>query len=532
MPRAIFSEKRASEELLCSYIAGFAVNEAAEVYRSLVRQDKKVSSETKQALLELLAFYNEEEALDEDLVMGAFGTKTESTTWKEGGLAEEIYSQLDPVTPEAKCALLCGMVRHGHFARGHKLVNQCGAEDIVLSTDGYNAAIRCVSQEDGLAMAWPKVLDILKEMKDKGVPVNEGTTRAILKWLRSCSVKDYSTSCQLALSSMSEFKSIGIRFSLGVYLCLIQVFCRRGFSSCAPAIDILNSIKGQDWTRICSEDDLDFLPIVMTIASIHNSLTLAYQLNDLVATGHNELLLADLNNAYQFYRRFLAVVLRHEPVDVFMEHYSRLVPHIYSPICVMYKDILSQIKSQGGYMHLPKIWTDMTTSSFSEAKKEVRLEVTQLFLEVALEVPNLQSEPYLSQPLYEVCNEAVRDVMDRTDDAKFGLRENALAAPICDLAIKVSMTATGDLSLASRVLEFFLKEVDRTPGMLREETVSNVFTASCNAGDKELAKMCALYGAAVGHSGSSDHTRKLADQFELDELDKKQLNSIFSHEMQ
>ena len=70
--------------------------------RALKNRGESVSSELKQSLLELICFYNEEEAWGEDDNLTTGIIVMEKQEWKSGGLAEEIYSE--ERTPQARSA--------------------------------------------------------------------------------------------------------------------------------------------------------------------------------------------------------------------------------------------------------------------------------------------------------------------------------------------------------------------------------------------------------------------------------------------
>ena len=78
-------------------------------------------------------------------------------------------------------------------------------------------------------------------------------------------------------------------------------------------------------------------------------------------------------------RNFLTTVVRNEEVDVAMELYNTLVPHLYSPNLDTYKNLLIQIDAQRGHKHLPKLWTDLEASSFCGTNVITRMQFLERF---------------------------------------------------------------------------------------------------------------------------------------------------------
>ena len=78
----------------------------------------------------------------------------------------------------------------------------------------------------------------------------------------------------------------------------------------------------------------------------------------------------------------MATVLRNESIDVSMELYSTLVPHVFSPNIDFYRQLIQEIDIQKGHNHLPKIWIDLGASNFTglgNSKIEQKMQIMERF---------------------------------------------------------------------------------------------------------------------------------------------------------
>ena len=85
---------------------------------------------------------------------------------------------------------------------------------------------------------------------------------------------------------------------------------------------------------------------------------------------------------FYFFRHFMATVLRNESIDVSMELYSTLVPHVFSPNIDFYRQLIQEIDIQKGHNHLPKIWIDLGASNFTglgNSKIEQKMQIMERF---------------------------------------------------------------------------------------------------------------------------------------------------------
>lgn len=567
MPRLMYSEKKASEEMLRVFLAGHNVKDSVKVYRALEKRGEKVGAETRQALLEVLCFHNEEEAIEEDfnLISGVTEWREEAVQWKVGGLAEEIYAE-EP-TPQARSALLCAMAKYSKFERGWELYQECKAAGDPLDVEALNAAIRCVSVKGGFVLGWQEVTAILNRMKDSGAGPDHGTVLACLKWLVPFRQQDHALACEKSLAVLSEFKSAGVPVSLAAYKAVANVFCKRGKSN-EMAHHIMAAVANQDWseqTGVVDQDDTYFFYSMMGIATSTDSLSLAYKLRDLLAVGGNHVFLSDYGHSYRFHHGLLSLMLRHEPIDVFMKTYERLVPHEFSPTSDLAMKVLQEARGQGSPGHAVRLWTDLQDSRFYAAGLNKRLEVMKGFLSEVQKVDAFDAgspHAHLSEALIQIAREASDKVTKgkiRTSKFRAPVASSPDEARVLDSALLIVLrggatmadvpaAAEGegeeegqedsppagwkeaDWRLAVGIVDHCLREAGEMAGHLSEEAVTLFVEEALAEGDAEAAVKGALYAGEAALACGPRLAEAVAETVKLEEADRKKMNSLFSHD--
>ena len=130
MPKVKVTSKAASLELLANYIEGCNVQDSIEVYKMLEEKGEKVPVKAMQRLLEITAYYNEGEEMQEDFNLTA-GLLDQKVNWSAGGLAEKLCQgicEAEGVTEEdrmkAKAVLMCGLSKHKQFSKAKKIFEE------------------------------------------------------------------------------------------------------------------------------------------------------------------------------------------------------------------------------------------------------------------------------------------------------------------------------------------------------------------------------------------------------------------------
>lgn len=94
------------------------IKDAIFVYNLMKQKGIEVSAEQRQNLLELVAFYNNEEPLPEEYYeerwfkQNSEGQQRHRKTWKDGDLAEQIFNEIEPKTAKSYAAIIRGMAKY------------------------------------------------------------------------------------------------------------------------------------------------------------------------------------------------------------------------------------------------------------------------------------------------------------------------------------------------------------------------------------------------------------------------------------
>ena len=131
----------------------------------------------------MLAFNNHVQPISEDAKMVAEFQKSEPLPWESGCLAEKIYSGMDPITPAARVALLCGYASFRDSRQAQKMAEECRANGIKLPLLAHNLLIAHHFLAAGWEKSWGHVEKALNLMLEDGCRPDAGTIRAMLDFL-------------------------------------------------------------------------------------------------------------------------------------------------------------------------------------------------------------------------------------------------------------------------------------------------------------------------------------------------------------
>lgn len=146
-PKAQYDETDdLDNEILYKIIKSPSVNDAIRVYNIMKNRGDEISDENKQALLELLCFFNETEEFCPDFIEEKWFAQANKEsnavrkTWKDNGLAMKLFEEL-PESSETYSAMIRGMVKHFEIEKAYQYFALAEEKKLVLSTDAYNALL-------------------------------------------------------------------------------------------------------------------------------------------------------------------------------------------------------------------------------------------------------------------------------------------------------------------------------------------------------------------------------------------------------
>lgn len=532
-PRAAYNRDNVTLELLDNLVNSFQVSDSVQVFKLLEEKGKVVPVELKRNLLELVAFYNEEDA-EED------GSETQgmlshtiqgNSKWKVGGLADQLYSSGGQSTPQDRLAMLVGLARYDKH-RAAQMLAECRANKDPLTVEGYNAAVVALAS-DGVEKLMIEVKDILTEMKEHEVAPNTDTLINILSRLAGLSrSQEYRQCCNHGLSVLAEFKVLGVVMSLGVYKSLLELFSDRKNvkESGKILVDIMQELEGREMWPPVSKEDIYFLPRAMSVANQMHNVQLGWKINEFLLTGRNINLLSNMQQENTYYQNFLTVVLNNDSLDTAMALYNQITPHLWAPSTMFYKSLLGSLHSGGAMQHISKVFDDIVFSDYGGSNREGQYEVNLQVLQILqANSPSESQFTGLSEVWVNIASRVFSHLVENKTSKALYLRFNNLAANICSLVVSV-MLRESKYEEAVAVFDFCKEEKSVMPGNLSEAALEQLMGFCSRLKDTDKSLEVVEYVLDVNSGLSVKLANSLADECQLSDSQIKLLNKLFASE--
>ncbi|KAH7937092.1 hypothetical protein HPB49_007849 [Dermacentor silvarum] len=235
------AETEVEESDLAACIENVDLDSAVIVYQNLKTKGTVVSQDVLQSFLELLCFYNCRQPLDEDLTeerwQRQMAPRETRKSWKDGGLAEQVFDSIENKDGRAYAALIQGMAKHYHVDKAYELFQEMVSKGVTPPLEVYNSLLSVVPfLRESYDSRWELARELMQGIERNRLKPNINTMNTILEVVSrfgaSPSARKY------ALQVFSEMKHLGIEPSLASYYYLLVIFCKtRG----APST-ILHSI--------------------------------------------------------------------------------------------------------------------------------------------------------------------------------------------------------------------------------------------------------------------------------------------------
>lgn len=443
-------------------ISNSGVTDAIFIYDLLVSKGVEIPVDVKQELLELVCFYNQDESLMEEMfeardIASKSNRSKESDvpSWKSG-FADSLFNSFETKTPQAYNAIICGLYKYNQKTKAKAMFEEAVEKQIPLDIKVYNYAIQSYNIENSLEVRYNAILGLLKEINDLRLKPNLNTLNAVLFTLNGPG--HYILIRQYSFQMLAEFKNLGIEPSLGTWSIILRTFCRDKVPISHILVDILNEIENKPLT-IQHPWDTYFFYTAMSVCHQHlNDEALAHRLDAILnsADNFNELF-ADIQQEIIYYRHYLNVCLKNEPLPKFMELYEQLVPHTLSLETTFLNYIFNQINLSGAIEYIPRIWSDMViTGPLSVPQEEL----------LSLMVDNEpQSDIEMHKDLNEKFAAIAWDIFNRLEN-KSKLVESWQYNSTAVSNIIILLSRGNRLEDASTILRKFLNQNIRLTGPL------------------------------------------------------------------
>ncbi|XP_058798172.1 small ribosomal subunit protein mS39 [Phymastichus coffea] len=350
-PEKFMNKNEVTEDTIYELINQGQFSQAYKVYTML---ENDVSKQTKQAILELLCFYNSkldqipEKFLEERSYQVEDGKR--HSKWKSSPEVEKLFAELsqDKATVSAAYnAVICGTAKYMKFDVAYNYYDKCLVDNIPLSVTSFNYIMQLVPLlKDSTDTRKILIQSILNTMMKRNVMPNLQTLNAALYSISV--IQSQEAAKQLAKELLAEFKLIGIKPSLGSYYYLLQIFYRPSGPGSSILLEILAELEKKEELEIRDVADINFFVHAMEVALQHmHDLDAGHRLHKLLVTKNNYRLIGGRLKESVYYRNYLLLILSSMSFDEFMGIYNRLVPHIYIPEPGVMREILEMLEING-----------------------------------------------------------------------------------------------------------------------------------------------------------------------------------------
>ncbi|XP_037790424.1 LOW QUALITY PROTEIN: protein PTCD3 homolog, mitochondrial-like [Penaeus monodon] len=522
-PKISFNdESDVSEDTLRELMQKCMVSDAIQVYQICKTKGVTLSDSVLQELLEFLGYYNCEDALDEDWVeerwyrQGIMSRDRIKNTWKDHGLAEELFKSLSHQGSPAYCALIRGMTRYYQVDRAWQLYQETLEKGVPLDTETYNSLIRVASfMREGSDLRWKLVKEILTAMAEAGVKPNLGTLNSTLESLSQ--IASWRQTKNLSLQAMAEFNRLGIQASLASYYYLLIIHCRERGPISHILVDIMNHIADKEFS-IQDPKDTFFFVTAMDICRNHlHSKELARRVDDLLHTGNNYKLIGDSYKESIYYRHYFALSCNADTVDQFMELYNELVPHIYTPEPGVMEELLKALKVHEALEYLPQLWSDMIVFDHTSREKLLMAVLSAMTCHQPSE-----DNATLTQQLATIAWDLWTRVQQMEEDRRNKITWSGLM--IGDLL--TTLVRCGEYNKGVEVMQKISADPHIVLGSATVDSLQTLLDAAIKNNEANTGVLVVVYAVDAGHQEAADMAKKLGSSLTLSAEHRAKLTSV------
>ncbi|XP_043643387.1 protein PTCD3 homolog, mitochondrial [Drosophila teissieri] len=523
-PSMVYTEDSVVDESsLAQLISQGELKDAILVYNLLEQKGNPISPDLKQSLLELVCFHNNQEPLPSEYIEERWFMQNNrrrersGKTWKDGDLAEKLYSEIEPKTPQSYASLIRGMAKYLQCERAYALLQEAGEKRVQLDTNTFNSVIEIVSfLKDTAEQRWQLCTELLNEMSQQKLRPNLGTLNAVLQCISTFG--NFKLARTAALQALPEFKQLGVSPSLGSYYYLLIIFCRERGPVSHVIVDILNDISGKEF-QIQHPKDTYFFATAMDVCRNHlHDKSLAKKVDELLHTGKNYDLIGDSFKESIYYRNYLALLCQTESIDDFMLSYDLLVPNIYIPEPGIMEEILRAIEINGGVEYVPRIWSDMVVFDHTH-RESLLLYVLRILVD---NKPNPDSPAQAQLP--EQGAKVALDMYERVEEAIKRLRRVSFTGQMLG-DILTLLVRGGSYEKATEVFAHIDKNQHRIPGTPSLNALLEFVDASVQEKSPSQA-LFALQYAVENNIDSRALAKRIHEGFTLNETHLSKLKSL------
>ncbi|XP_055921889.1 protein PTCD3 homolog, mitochondrial [Eupeodes corollae] len=526
-PKMVFTEESEVDETsLQGLIQNSEVTDAVFVYNLMKTKGLPIADETKQSLLELICFYNNEEPVPDEFIEEKWFNDSQNRynrvkkTWKDGDLAEQLFNEIEPRTPESYAAIIRGMAKYGQAERAYALLQDATEKQIELDTKTFNYVISVGGLlKETADLRWDFCQEMLQQMNQLQIKPDLGTLNSFLEVVGTFG--NFKMARGSTLKILSTFKALGIEPSLGTYYYVLNNFCRDRAPVSHVLVDILNEIEGKSFTIAHPKDVYFFLAAMEVSRNQLHDKNVAKRIDDLLHTGNNYDLIGDSYKEGIYYRHMFALLSQTEPLEEFMVTYDRLVPNIYIPEPGIMEEILKSVEVNGAIDLMPRMWSDIV--AFDLANRENIIHKTLKIITENRPNPENPDHNGLNEHFARIALDIFTKVSEAAADMRFTKKLQFSGKMVGDI---LTLFVRGDdFENATKMFEIIDRDQHKIPGSPSEQSLLE-FVQACVANKAPSLAVTCLQYAVENNMESMQLARIINKGFTLNEVHLSKLKSL------
>ncbi|XP_001605541.1 protein PTCD3 homolog, mitochondrial [Nasonia vitripennis] len=518
------TKEQVSEQILNDLIKQARIADVLHVYQLL---EGEVTKETKQAILEMLCFYNSNtELIPEELPEErSYQPEAEvfKNTWNNNPEVEKLFGELkaDKATAAAAYnALICGTAKYYKVDRAWQLYNECLDTNIPLAIHSYNSMLHLVpllkdNNEDRKIM----IQTILQNMVKNGIKPNIGTLNAALK--SASLLQTQGIAKDLTQSLLAEFKSIGVEPCLASYYYVLLTFCRENGSVSNVLPEILDELEKREELIMQDPADKNFFVQAMEVASKHlHDLAVGDRLHKLLLTKKNYKFIGGRLKESVYYRNYLQLILTSETIDEFMKVYNFLVPHIYIPEPAVMRDIIEMLElneSEKAIEILPQFLSQIVQFDMLDRHQIMKL---------TFKLMTRHCTPPLGSPLHQQYANMAWTLWTHIQEVNQKRMQRTMWPASIYGDVAVLLIRGNEFEKMLEVLNFLVKSLDAVVGSIYPNRLQEIFAACLDRGHVPGALLTVEYACEFGMVDAELMAKTIDKQLPLSPAQKHQLLSL------
>ncbi|XP_011497620.1 PREDICTED: protein PTCD3 homolog, mitochondrial [Ceratosolen solmsi marchali] len=526
LPPEKYTEKsQVSDEILMEFIKKGSVKDSLHIYELL---EKNVKLETKQALLELLCFYNSEEQessedFPEELRYRA-RIQINKNLWNNNSEANSLFDELknnEETAAAAYSAMICGTAKYGSVNLAEGLYKESLKKNLSIFSTCYHYLIQSIRFSKRSDEECKSLIEIyLKDMIQKGLSLNVDVLNAILS-----AAENLADNVTYATSFFSKFKSLGIEPTLTTYYYLLLILSKNNnyFTDTIDEnvfMEILSEVKSKDFVLHDDTDQCFFSKAMSIAAKNYFPTNVGHEIYNIFLSKNKRYFLNNIQSNH-FYNDYILMVLYNESLLDFQMFYTKFVPAVFIPDHETMKNIMENFLSYRKDNKLLPIMA-LFIKHIVSFEMLYNNNLLKLSLKAIVKHCTSKEEPRIQKELGEYASKVWTHLKSLHERVKYQV---VLPMELYSNIIILLLYAS-EFEKALDVYDYLIKNPEKTSGAFKPTELNEIFNQCCTHNLTDLALLVLQYTHNSGIGDQQFYDEKIKSHFVLNQMQKQQLSKI------